>query len=67
MKSQRRVQIPANGYNMTLKEVAKEMGCTSERVRQIEKRALEKLARILAARGISPFQILPENFDEAKA
>ena len=67
MKTQRKVQAPAHGYSMTLKEVAAEMGCTPERVRQIEKRALEKLGRILASRGVSPYLILPENFDEARA
>ena len=53
--------------NMSLKEVAAEMDCTPERVRQIEVRALAKLRVILESRGLTPKAILPENFDEARA
>lgn len=53
--------------NMTLKEVAAELGCTSERVRQIEARALLKLKAALERRGITAKSLLPENFDEARA
>lgn len=53
--------------NMSLSEVAAEMNCSSERVRQIEVRALAKLRKILELRGFNPASILPENFDEARA
>ena len=40
-------------YNYTLSEVAEELGVGRERVRQIEKIALEKVRRGLAARGLT--------------
>lgn len=52
---------------MTLQECADEMGCTAERVRQIEAKALYKLRAVLAQRGVTPEFILPPNYDEARA
>ena len=51
----------------TLQECADELGCTAERVRQIEARALYKLRAVLAQRGVTPEFILPANFEEARA
>mgnify|MGYP003339958725 CR=1 FL=1 len=38
---------------MTLAEIADLMGCSRERVRQIEQRALGKMRKILASKGIT--------------
>ena len=44
------------GVTHTLEETARLMGITRERVRQIEKQALQKLKRVLAAKyGIKSF------------
>lgn len=45
---------------MTLQEIAEVMGCTRERVRQIEQRALGKLRRKLVAMGYNADNILGE-------
>ena len=52
---------------MTLHDVAAEMGITAERVRQIEAKALYKLKKLMAERGIDAAAILPPNYDEARA
>lgn len=52
---------------MTLQEVAAEMGCTAERVRQIEASALYKLRKLMAERGIDAAGILPPDYEEARA
>lgn len=52
---------------MTLSEVAAELGCTSERVRQIEASALYKLRKLMADRGIDATGILPPDYEEARA
>ena len=49
MANNDRVQV-GYGITHTLEETAKLLGITRERVRQIEKRALEKLRRRLRAR-----------------
>lgn len=41
----------------TLEEVAKELGVSRERVRQIEKRALEKLSRNPLARKLFKYYV----------
>jgi hypothetical protein len=38
---------------MTLAEIADLMGCSRERVRQIEQRALGKMRKILASKGMT--------------
>ncbi len=43
--------LPQHGVCHTLEETGRLMGITRERVRQIEKKALEKLRKRLAARG----------------
>lgn len=45
--------LPQGLYEYTLGEVAEELGLSRERVRQIEQRALEKLQKVLEARGYS--------------
>ena len=52
---------------MTLQECADEMGCTAERVRQIEAKALYKIRTALAARGFTGDMVLPPNYDEDRA
>lgn len=52
---------------MTLDQISQELGITKERVRQIEKSAIQKLKAKLNARGIEASFILPPNYDEAKA
>lgn len=51
------------GMNMTLEEIAECMGITRERVRQIETKALRKLARQLRARGINPEDLFGDMID----
>jgi len=45
----------------TLEEIADLYGCTRERIRQIEDKALKKLKRELIRRGINPQNLLPDN------
>ena len=47
-----------NDRYMTLEEIAEIMGCTRERVRQIEQRALMKLRKRLRLKGINPEDVL---------
>ena len=47
-----------NDRYMTLEEIADIMGCTRERVRQIEQRALMKLRKRLRAKGIQADDLL---------
>ena len=47
---------------MTLEEVGREMSLTAERVRQIENEALAKMRKLLAEKGITGFDIIPDNF-----
>ena len=54
MADKERTKYVPMGMNMTLEEIADCMGITRERVRQIETKALRKLARQLRARGINP-------------
>ncbi len=50
------------GYDHALDEVGKELGISTERVRQIEKKALEKLKVALEAKRLGPSVLdeLPE-------
>lgn len=48
---------------MTLQEIAEIMGCTRERVRQIEQRALGKLRRRLRAMGYKPDDLIGQIID----
>jgi len=50
------IPIPPEGADHA--EIAKALGVTSERVRQIEKRALEKLGRICRLWGVDPKVVL---------
>lgn len=52
-----------NERYMTLEEIADIMGCTRERVRQIEQRALMKLRRKLRAMGIKPEDFFGDMID----
>ena len=54
MADKERTKYVPMGMNMTLEEIADCMGITRERVRQIETKALRKLARQLRLRGINP-------------
>jgi Sigma-70, region 4 len=49
--------------HMTLEEIAEIMGCTRERVRQIEQRALMKLRKRLRLEGIKPEDLLGDMVD----
>lgn len=61
-----RKSVPYAGRAMTLDQISQEMGITKERVRQIEKKALEKLNAKLHAMGIDASAIIPANYDEVK-
>lgn len=61
-----RKSVPYGGRAMTLDQISLELGITRERVRQIEKRALEKLKAKLDRLGIQPEYVLPANYEEAK-
>ena len=50
-----------NKTGATLEEIASMYGCTRERIRQIESRALLKLRRALIRRNIDPDSVLPDN------
>ena len=50
-----------NRNGATLEEIADLYGCTRERIRQIEDKALKKLKRELIRRGINPKHILPDD------
>jgi DNA-directed RNA polymerase sigma subunit (sigma70/sigma32) len=50
--------------NYTLEEIADMMGCTRERVRQIEAMALRKLRKALIRRGIDADSIIPKDIDK---
>lgn len=52
---------------MTLHDVAAELGCTAEGVRQIEASALYKLRKLVKERGLEASMVLPPNYDEARA
>jgi len=56
----REIPIKADDRAMTLQEIAEIMGCTRERVRQIEQRALGKLRRKLRAMGYNADDLLGE-------
>lgn len=47
---------------MTLEEVGREMDLTAERVRQIENEALAKMRKLLAEKGVTGADIVPDNF-----
>lgn len=53
-----RPKKPTSDMYMSLEEIAQILGCTRERVRQIEQRALMKLRKRLRAKGINPEDIL---------
>jgi hypothetical protein len=46
----------SNGYQMSLRAIAKVLGVTTERVRQIESKALKKLQHPKNSKLIKPFQ-----------
>lgn len=52
-----------NDRHMTLEEIAEIMGCTRERIRQIEQRALMKLRKRLRLKGINPEDVLGDMID----
>ena len=52
-----RSSLAERQYAMTCEEVAQVMGCSSQRVSQLQVRALKKLRRGLAARGYGPAEI----------
>lgn len=53
-----------NKTGMTLQEIADLLGCTRERVRQIEAMALRKLRYKLRRRGINPDDLLPPSHED---
>lgn len=57
-----RKTLTHNQYNYTLEEVASELGVCRERVRQIEKQALEKVRAGFAARGITRSEL--DDYDD---
>ena len=62
-----RKSVPYAGRAMTLDQISQELGITKERVRQIEKRALEKLNDKLQRLGITASEfILPNEYPETK-
>ena len=61
-----RKSVPYQGRAMTLDQISQELGISHERVRQIEKRAIEKMKAKLDSLGISAELILPTPFDETR-
>lgn len=62
MKDKKQKDMGYDGYHMTQTEVGEELGVSREAVSQIERRALQKVKRILkkrAGRG-DPRDILPD-------
>ncbi len=58
---ERVITVADEGGGMTLEAVGRELGLTRERIRQIESRALGKLAAALAARGIRAEDLLRDH------
>ena len=61
-----RKSVPHGGRAMTLDQISQELGITKERVRQIEKRAIEKLKAKMDSYGIKAEYIIPANYSETK-
>ena len=62
-----RKSVPYGGRAMTLDQISQELGITKERVRQIEKRALQKLNEKLQRLGITASEfILPCSHPDTK-
>lgn len=59
-------RIISNKQGCTLEEIADLYGCTRERVRQIEAKALAKLRRELIRRGVTPENMLPDDNETDK-
>ena len=64
---QRRPQLTLNEKDEGLAAIARELNVTPERIRQIERKALEKLRRALGARfnARSVDDLLPDQHGEA--